>query len=153
MTIFGTPAGTTLNYTGFQGTQPGNPVQATLSPVIPGVGLFPPNSNNNSGDSIMASISRAATPANVNMTNFGISGSGNKCVLGSLGGAGTRGTGPGFVQNGGSQNDGPSGTGSATNAAGGMSQGNAAPTGEVSILPSNAPSTIPTIPVNPSFRG
>jgi hypothetical protein len=72
MTIFGTPAGTPLNYTGFQGTQPGNPVQATISPVQPGVGLFPPNSNNASGDSLLASASRAALPLNAQGSGYGL---------------------------------------------------------------------------------
>ena len=71
MTQFGTPYGTPLNSTGFQGTQPGNAVGATLSPVNPGVGMFPPNADNRSGDTITASISRAACPANVDITNAG----------------------------------------------------------------------------------
>jgi hypothetical protein len=73
MTIYGTPAGTPLNQTGgFQGTQPGNPVQVTLQPFIPGVGLFPPNSNNLSGDTLQAAASRAAYPANTLITNEGV---------------------------------------------------------------------------------
>lgn len=69
MTIYGTPGGTPLNTTPFQGTQPGNPVQGALQPVNPGVGLFPPNSNNASGDTILASTSRGAVPANTQVTN------------------------------------------------------------------------------------
>ncbi len=69
MTIYGTPAGTPLNSTGFQGTQPGNPVQGTLQLANPGVGLFPPNSDNSSGDSVLAAISRGAVPINVQLTN------------------------------------------------------------------------------------
>ncbi len=70
MTIYGTPGGTPLNQAGgFQGTQPGNPVQATLQPFNPGVGMFPPNSNNASGDSILAAAARGAVPANVVLTN------------------------------------------------------------------------------------
>lgn len=73
MTIYGTPGGTPINQTGgFQGTQPGNPVQATLSPVNPGVGLFPPNSNNASGDSVIASMSRATLPMNVQGSGYGV---------------------------------------------------------------------------------
>jgi hypothetical protein len=73
MTIYGTPAGTPLNQTGgFQGTQPGNPVQATLSPVNPGVGMFPPNSNNASGDSLMASASRGTLPLNAQGVGYGV---------------------------------------------------------------------------------
>lgn len=69
MTIFGTPGGTPLNTTGFQGTQPGNPVQGTLQLFIPGVGMFPPNSNNSSGDTILAAASRGVVPANAVLTN------------------------------------------------------------------------------------
>lgn len=72
MTVYGTPMGTPLNSTGFQGTQPGNAVQATLQPVNPGVGLFPPNSNNASGDSLLASVSRGATPINALGVGYGI---------------------------------------------------------------------------------
>jgi hypothetical protein len=72
MTIYGSPNGTTLNTTGFQGTTPGNAVQATLSPVNPGVGLFPPNSNNASGDSVIASASRATLPLNLYGSGYGV---------------------------------------------------------------------------------
>jgi len=72
MTIFGTPGGTPLNTTPFQGTQPGNLVQATLQPVNPGVGLFPPNSNNASGDTVLASASRATLPLNLQGSGYGV---------------------------------------------------------------------------------
>lgn len=91
MTIYGTPGGTPLNNTGFQGTQPGNAVQATLSPVNPGVGLFPPNSNNASGDSVLASASRGTLPLNVEGSGYGVTsaagavpGSGGRTMLNAL---------------------------------------------------------------------
>jgi hypothetical protein len=71
MTIYGTPGGTPLNTTPFQGTAPGNAVQASLQVVSPGVGLFPPNSNNASGDSVLASASRAALPLNAQGSGYG----------------------------------------------------------------------------------
>lgn len=71
MTIYGTPGGTPANMNPFQGTQPGSPVGATLQPVNPGVGLFPPNSNNASGDTVLASVSRAALPINVQGSGYG----------------------------------------------------------------------------------
>lgn len=87
MTIYGTPCGTPLNATGFQGTQPGNAVQATLSPVNPGVGLFPPNSNNASGDSVMAAASRGALPLNAEGSGYGVTSSaGVGAVAGGSGG-------------------------------------------------------------------
>jgi hypothetical protein len=45
MTIYGTPGSTPANMNPFQGTQPGSPIGATLLPVNPGVGMFPPGSN------------------------------------------------------------------------------------------------------------
>jgi len=80
MTIFGTPGGTPLNTTPFQGTQPGNPVQATLQITNPGVGLFPPNSNNFSGDTVQAAISRGAIPANQLITGTGLDARGGRTV-------------------------------------------------------------------------
>jgi hypothetical protein len=71
MTIYGTPGGTPRNTTPFQGTQPGNAVQAALSVVNPGVGLFPPNSNTASGDTLLASVSRAALPLNLQGSGYG----------------------------------------------------------------------------------
>jgi hypothetical protein len=100
MTLFGTPYGTPLNTTGFQGTQPGNPVQATLQVVQPGVGLFPPNSNNASGDTVLSSASRGALPANLNVTGFGttssvgiVASSGGRTLLEALSNGGANGTG------------------------------------------------------------
>jgi hypothetical protein len=91
MTIFGTPGGTPANTTPFQGTAPGNPVQATLQPVNPGVGMFPPNSNNASGDSILASISRGALPINALGVGYGVTsaagtgtGAGGKTIANAL---------------------------------------------------------------------
>jgi hypothetical protein len=91
LTIFGTPYGTSLNATGFQGTQPGNAVQASLQVVSPGVGLFPPNSNNASGDSVLASASRATLPLNAQGSGYGVTsaagtgaGSGGRTMLNAL---------------------------------------------------------------------
>jgi len=100
MTIFGTPGGTPLNTTPFQGTQPGNAVGATLQPVNPGVGLFPPNSNNASGDTVLASASRAALPLNTLGTGYGLTsaaglgtGSGGRTMADALSGGERNGTG------------------------------------------------------------
>jgi hypothetical protein len=72
MTIYGSPGSTPLNTPPFQGTTPGNPVGATLQPVQPGVGFFPPGSNNSSGDTIQAAASRAALPMNALISNEGV---------------------------------------------------------------------------------
>ena len=160
MTIYGTPGGTPLNNTGFQGTQPGNAVGAALQVVNPGVGLFPPNSNNNSGDSVLASASRAACPANAYVTNFGAtsaSGAGpggvsaGRSVIETLSVADANGAGPAFVANGGSANEAAGGGGSF--GAGGLNQTDAPNGGEGSIVPANAPSSVPTLASPNVFRG
>ena len=71
MTIYGSWGSTPLNYSGFQGTNVGNPVGATNTQLNPAVGLFPPNSNNQSGDSLLAATSRGAYPMNAQSTTLG----------------------------------------------------------------------------------
>jgi len=100
MTIYGNPGGTPLNYTGFQGTQPGNAVQATLQIARPGVGMFPPNSDNRSGDSVLASISRASLPLNLMGSGYGVTsqsgagtGNGGRTVADALAGGDRNGSG------------------------------------------------------------
>jgi len=99
MTIFGTPYSTPLNCTGFQGTQPGNAVQATLQITQPAVGMFPPNSDNRSGDTVLASASRGAVPANVEVTGYGVTSAagvvaagGGRTLLEALSSGGANGT-------------------------------------------------------------
>ena len=68
MTIYSTPNSTPLTTSGFQGTTSGpavNGLQITNGPV----GMFPPNSDMRSGDTVMAAVSRASVPANVKLTN------------------------------------------------------------------------------------
>jgi hypothetical protein len=72
MTIYGTPGGTPLNTTGFQGTQPGNAVGATLPGLPQQPGLFPPNSNNQGGGSALDAMSRGTLPANTYVNNEGV---------------------------------------------------------------------------------
>jgi hypothetical protein len=154
MTIYGTPGSTPLNQTGgFQGTQPGNPVGASLSVVNPGVGLFPPNSNNNSGDTIMASISRGSCPANVDITNAGTRDSRpGRTVHESMSDANATGTSTVFTSTfGGSQNQGPAGSNSL--GAGGLNQTNAPGSGSQHILPANAYVATPAIPAAPQYQG
>ena len=100
MTIYGNPNGTPLNYTGFQGTQPGNAVQATLQIVQPGVGMFPPNADNRSGDSVLASVSRASLPLNLQGSGYGVTsqsgagtGNGGRTVADALASGERNGTG------------------------------------------------------------
>src|ERR1700675_4000619 len=99
MTIYGTPGGTPANMNPFQGTQPGGPVGPTLQPINPGVGFFPPNSNNNSGDTVMAAISGGAVPANAQPTNGAINRQ-PRALLDALGAAGGAGTNNGSVTGG-----------------------------------------------------
>ena len=88
MTLYGTPGGQPQNTPGFQGTAPGLP-GAPIVAVNPGVGFFPPNSNNFSGDTIQAAQARAVVPANALATNAGRHAAGGRTVLEaeSMGGA------------------------------------------------------------------
>ena len=153
MTIYGTPGSTPANMNPFQGTQPGSPVGSTIIPVIPGVGMFPPNSNNNSGDTIAASISRGACPANVLATNVGLRDSRpGRAVHESMSDANAAGTATAATTVfGGSQNQGPAGGNSL--GAGGMNQTNAPGSGAQHILPANAYVATPTIPAAPQYQG
>jgi hypothetical protein len=154
MTIFGTPAGTPMNQAGgFQGTQPGNPVQATLQVVNPGVGMFPPNSNNDSGDTITASISRGACPANVLSTNIGTRDSRpGRTVHESMSDSDRVGTATALTTIfGGSQNQGPAGGNGL--GAGGLNQTNAPGSGSQHLLPTNAKVAAVTIPSPAQYQG
>jgi hypothetical protein len=151
LTIFGTPGGTPLNQTGgFQGTQPGNPVQNTLSPINPGVGLFPPNSNNQSGDTILASVSRGGMPQNALATNFGIKDSRpGRSVLECK--CGESSTGTAYNLAGGSQHSQASGGNSL--GAGGLNQTPGPGSGTSNILPENSPSNQVTVTATPVYQG
>jgi hypothetical protein len=153
MTIYGTPGSTPANMNPFQGTQPGSPVGATLQVVNPGVGLFPPNSNNNSGDTIAASISRGAAPANVLATNVGARDSRpGRSIHEAMSDANQSGTATAITTVfGGSQNQGPAGSNSF--GAGGLNQTNAPGSGAQHILPANAYVATPAIPAAPQYQG
>jgi hypothetical protein len=153
MTIYATPGGTPLNQTGgFQGTQPGNPVGASLSPVNPGVGLFPPNSDTHSGDTVLAAQSRGAMPSNVLTTNYGTRDSRpGQAVLeiegkGAMNGAGVTATNSSLWANGGS-------CGGNSLGAGGMNQTDGPGAGDVAIIATNAPATMPTIASPAQYQG
>jgi hypothetical protein len=153
MTIYGTPGGTVANTQPFQGTTPGNTVAgATLQVVNPGVGLFPPNSDNRSGDTILASVSRAACPANVDITNAGTRDSRpGRSVHESMSDANATGTNSAeTVVFGGSLNVGPAGNGSA---AGGFNQTNSPSSGVAHILPANADVKVPAIATPAQYQG
>lgn len=150
MTIFGTPGGTTLNTPPFQGTTPGNPVQAALQVVNPGVGLFPPNSNNASGDSVQASVSRAALPLGALITNAGKVAAGGRPVLEAMsrsGSNGYNGSAGGFD----SQNSDANGGNSF--GAGGANQTEGPSSGEVALLEGAAPVTAPALISPVQFGG
>jgi hypothetical protein len=153
MTVYGSPGSTPLNYTGFQGTQPGNPVQATLQVVNPGVGLFPPNSNSNSGDTALASVSRGATPANVLMTNTGTRDSRpGRSVHESMSAACSDGTNVSTMSTFGASANGDS-AGANSLGAGGLNQTNSPGSGEASLLPANAYAATVTIAASPQYQG
>jgi hypothetical protein len=153
MTLFGTPGGTVANMQPFQGTTPGIAGTPILQVVNPGVGMFPPNSDNRSGDTILASASRAACPVNVDITNVGTRDSRpGRTVTESISDANSVGTGPAFSNVfGGSANNGPAGGNGL--GAGGLNQTNAPGSGDAHILPANADVKAPTIPAAPQYQG
>jgi hypothetical protein len=155
MTIYGTPGSTIINQAGgFQGTTPGNiTAGAAIQPVNPGVGMFPPNSDNRSGDTITASISRAACPANVLDTNTGTRDSRpGRTPHESMSDANATGTGSAVATVfGGSMNMGPAGGGGP--GAGGFNQTNSPSSGVGHILPTNADVKSVTIPAAPQYQG
>ena len=152
MTMYGTPGGTPINTSGFQGTAPGNPVQATLQPVNPGVGLFPPGSNNNSGDSVMASASRGTLPLNADLTNYGTRDSRpGQAILevmgkGAVNGSSANAINPYLWANGGA-------SGGNSLGAGGMNQTDGPGSGETSILAASAPSSSLTLGAPTQYQG
>jgi hypothetical protein len=153
MTIYGTPGGTVANAQPFQGTTPGIAGTPILQVVNPGVGLFPPNSDNRSGDTITASVSRAACPANVEITNAGTRDSRpGRTVHESMADANATGTST-AIQTvfGGSANVGPAGGGGF--GAGGFNQTNSPSSGDAHILPANADVKVPVIPAAPQYQG
>ena len=101
MTIYGTPGGTPANTPPFQGTTPGNPVGVLQATVLnPGVGMFPPNANNASGDSLLAATSRGAVPLNIQGSGYGVTmqmgtgvGAGGRTILDALSSGERNGTG------------------------------------------------------------
>ena len=146
MTIYGTPYGTPLNATGFQGTQPGNAVQSTLPPISPGVGMFPPNSDTRSNDSVMSAVSRAAMPANANTTNFGTPTSApGRPILETMGRAGEVGSGlSGLLEDFNGVANGGAGPG-----AGQVNQTQAPGAGQQAQITGQAPISLVTVPSTP----
>jgi hypothetical protein len=148
MTIYGTPGGTPLNTSPFQGTAPGNAVQATLQISNPGVGMFPPNADNRSGDTVLASVSRGTAPANVEVTGFGltslagiVSAGGGRVLLEALSKGGENGTG---LQAGADYMNSDS-NGSGSLGAGGANQTEGPTSGQSSQIATPQPSTTLTL--------
>jgi hypothetical protein len=136
MTIFGTPAGTPINQTGgFQGTQPGNPVQVTLQPFIPAVGMFPPgatvaNGGQISGDSLLAAAGRAALPINTYVNNEGV---GNNNTVGSALSTGTDGGNQSNPANGIPFGSASAGGTAGIGGSGGINQNSMGPVGDIQL--------------------
>lgn len=152
MTLFGTPGGTPLNACGgFQGTQPGNPVGVTIQQQNPGVGLFPPNSNTQGGDTVLAAISRGALPINAIATNAGIKQSGTGRSLAEAMSDGDE-MGYGGSANGfdslNSDANGGSGPGS-----GQQNQTEGPTSGESSFVEGSAPANFVTVTTTPNYVG
>jgi hypothetical protein len=108
--------------------------------------------------SVMAAISAGLLPPNANVTNFGVTsstglgtGGGGRSVLETLNTGDANGVGAAFVASGGSANLAAAGGNSL--GAGGLNQTTAPSGAEASIVPANAPSTVPSIPAQPVYRG
>jgi hypothetical protein len=128
LTIYGTPNGTTLNTSPFQGTAPGNAVGATL----PGI---PPNM------SVMAAVSAGLLPINALLTNYGQkhNPTQGRTVMDALVDVDS-GASAVFVQNGGSFN--ADANGGAGPGAGQQSQMQGTGAGCTDQLPANAPANL-----------
>lgn len=128
MTVFGTPGGTPLNTSGFQGTSPGNTVGANL----PGI---PPNM------SVMAAVSAGLLPMNTLITNYGQkhNPTQGRTVMDALVDVDS-GMSAAFVQNGGSAH--AEANGGAGPGAGGQSQNPGIGAGCTDQLPANAPANL-----------
>jgi hypothetical protein len=128
MTIFGTPGGTPLNTSGFQGSSPGNAVGAAL----PGI---PPNM------SVLAAVSAGLLPSNALVTNYGQKhnpGTG-RTLMDTIVDVDS-GVSAQFVQNGGSMHSEANGAGGL--GAGGQSQIQGIGAGCSDMLPPNAPANL-----------
>ena len=121
---------------------PGQPIQG-----------IPPNM------SVMAAISAGLLPPNANTTNFGATSAsglgtgaaGGRSVLEALNTGDSNGVCSSFVANGGSAN--LSAAGGNSFGAGGLSQQMNPGGAEASVMPANAPPTVPSIPAQPVYRG
>lgn len=152
MTIYGTPGGTPLNQTaGFQGTQPGNPVGASLQQQNPGVGLFPPNSNTQGGDTVLAAISRGALPINAIATNAGLKQSGpGRSIAESMSDGDETGYGGSA---GGFDSLNSDANGGAGPGAGQANQTEGPTSGESSFIEGSAPANAVTVTAAPNYAG
>jgi hypothetical protein len=153
MTIYGSPGGTPNNTPPFQGTTPGNAVGTTLTPINPGVGMFPPGSNTLSGDSVMASISRGTLPANQDTSGFGIiNSSGGRPITNCMSDSNpANGSAVAIVLNGGSPNG--QACGGAALGAGGMNQTQTPGGGCAHPLPHSMPVANLTLTAGPQYQG
>jgi hypothetical protein len=92
MTLYGTPGGTPLNTTPFQGTAPGNPVGATQQAANSAVGMVVPNGDNRGPATLLSQQSNGSVAANTNLTGAGLVAAGGRSILEAQGRAGEVGT-------------------------------------------------------------
>jgi hypothetical protein len=149
VTIYGTPGGTPLNTTPFQGTTPGNPVGATVTGISPGVGLFPPNSNTASGASVLSEQSRGALIGNTLVTNAGKTAAGGRFLVDAESRSGERGY---NGSAGGYDSLNSDANGGAGPGAGQSNQTEGPSSGETNSVEGSAPATAPAI-ASPAVYG
>jgi|ERR1700722_15560990 len=92
MTIFGTPGGTPLNTSGFQGTTPGNTPGALQQSANSAVGLVPPNGDNRGPATILSQQSNGSVAANTYLTGAGLVAAGGRAIIESESSSGANGT-------------------------------------------------------------
>lgn len=81
MTIYGTPGGTPLNTSPFQGTAPGGPVGALQQAANSAVGMVPPNGDNRGPATILSQQSNGSVAANTNVTGAGNTAAGGRQII------------------------------------------------------------------------
>lgn len=150
MTLFGTPGGTPLNTSGFQGTAPGNPVGPAIQ-SMPGAAFVQGALGDVRGVTSVAALqSNGTLPHNAQITNAGKVAAGGRTVLESqarAGEVGYNGSAGGFDSFN-SDSNGGSGPG-----AGQANQTEGPSSGQTSLVEAAAPGNAPTLTSPVQFGG
>lgn len=88
MTIYGTPGGTPLNTSGFQGSAPGNPVGAGLPGIAQAGFVQGANGDSRGNQTILAQVSNGNIPVNLLASNAGVVAAGGRPIIEAMARAG-----------------------------------------------------------------